>query len=156
MRTAQAETVIDAPFQRVWDVMLDLKRYPEWNPFTVQIDCPEGMRAGAPIDLHVRWADGSGLISHERISYVQPPAAGSDGGQRASYAYNFGGPLAALNLVRSHRVQEIRQLPDGKTHYRTHIQLTGLLSGFAPLNKVQDGFDRQTAALKRRCESLAK
>ena len=37
---------------------------------------------------------------------------------------------------------------DGTTRYRTTIQLTGLLSSRMPMDKIQDGFDRQAAALK--------
>ncbi|MBI2382835.1 MAG: SRPBCC domain-containing protein [Gammaproteobacteria bacterium] len=156
MTTAHAEAIIEAPIERVWQVMMDLPRYGDWNPFTPRVDCPGGPKVGAPIALHVRWADGKGLISNERIVQVDAPAPGPDKILRACYAYNFGGPLAAMNLVRSHRTQELEQLPDGRTRYRTHIQLTGLFAGFAPIKKVQDGFDRQTAGLKQHCEKLAK
>ncbi len=152
MKTAQAEALIDAPIDKVWHVIMDLKNYPDWNPFTIEVVCPRGPTVGAPIDLHVRWADGKGLISKERISRIEPPSPG-DGLKRACYGYQFGTILSTLNLVRSNRLQLLEERSGGKTFYRTTIQMTGLLSGLTPLAKVQDGFDRQTAALKKRCES---
>ena len=149
---AQAETIIDAPIDRVWDVIMDLKNYPDWNPFTIEIENPEGPKVGAAIRLHVRWADGKGVISPERIAVIEPPS-GSPGKRRAVYGYNFGTILSTLNLVRSKRLQILEERPGGKTFYKTTIELTGLLSGATPIEKVQDGFDRQTAALKKRCES---
>ncbi len=156
MQEPQAETLVDAPIQRVWDVMLDFARYPEWNPFIVKVDRPEGVRVGAPVGLHVRWGDGKGLVSPERIGRIEPPALAGDGRLRGVFGYNFGTLLATLNLVRSERLQIVEQQADGKTLYRSSIKLTGLHAGLTPRAKVQDGFDRQTAALKKRCESLAK
>ena len=154
MRTAHAEAIIKAPIEKVWAVMMDLDRYPEWNPFTVKMETPQGNRPGAPILLHVRWNDGGGVKSPEKIMRIDPPAKGSDGKTRGVYGYNFGTVLSTLNLVRSKREQTVEALPDGSTKYVSHIELTGLLSGLTPLAKVQDGFERQTAALKKRCESL--
>ena len=152
MRTAQAETMIDAPIERVWEVIMDLKNYPDWNPFTVEVENPEGPMVGAAIRLHVRWNDGKGLISPERIGRIDPPAQGSDGIKRACYGYNFGTIMSTLNLVRSNRVQTLEERPGGKTFYKTTIEMTGLLSALTPIAKVQDGFDRQTKALKKHCE----
>ena len=153
MKTAHAETVISAPIAKVWQVLLDLERYPEWNPFTVRVDCPGGPRVGAGIRLHVRWGDGGGVISPEKIVLIEPPARGANGRLRGVFGYNFGTILSTLNLVRSRRLQIVEEQADGSTRYSTDIQLTGLLAGLTPLAKVQDGFDRQTAALKKRCES---
>ena len=154
MPTAAAEIIIDAPATLVWRTILALEHYPDWNPFTPRIDCPGGPHVGAPIDIHVRWSNGKGLISRERIGRLEPLGAGGDGILRGVYGYNFGGPLAALGLVRSERLQIVEQLADRRTQYSTTIRLWGLLAGATPLQLIQDGFDRQTAALKRRCEEL--
>jgi uncharacterized protein YndB with AHSA1/START domain len=152
MRHAKAETMIDAPIEKVWEVIMDLKNYPDWNPFTVEVENPEGPKVGAAIRLHVRWNDGKGLISPEFISRIEPPAKGADGVKRAVYGYKFGTLMNTLGLVRSNREQVLEERPGGKTHYQTRIDMWGLLAGLTPLAKVQDGFDRQTAALKKRCE----
>src|SRR3569833_1831334 len=117
MPTAQAEALIDAPASLVWQTILDLERYADWNPFTPRIDCAGVPRVGAPIDIHVRWNNGKGVISHERITHLEPLKAGGDGVLRGVYGYNFGGPMAALGLIRSERQQNDEQRPEGKTQY---------------------------------------
>jgi hypothetical protein len=131
--------------------MLDLAAYPAWNPFVVQIDGPEGRPAavGDELVLHVRWASGRGVTTSERITRLEPPTDG-----RATLEYEFGGPLAALALVRGRRLQEVEGSPDGRTRYRTSERLHGLLAFAAPIGRVQDGFERHAAALRARAEAV--
>jgi hypothetical protein len=37
MKTLHTEIDIDAPASRVWDILVDFERYPEWNPFIIDI-----------------------------------------------------------------------------------------------------------------------
>jgi uncharacterized protein YndB with AHSA1/START domain len=151
-RSAEATVTIEAPPEVVWGVMLDLDRYPDWNPFVVQVDGPAGRPAavGDELVLHVRWASGRGVTTHERITRLEPPGAGG----RATLEYDFGGPLATLGLVRGRRLQEIDEGPAGSTRYRTAERLHGLLAVAAPIGRVQDGFERHAAALKARAEAV--
>ena len=153
-QTAQAEVLIDAPIARVWDVMMDLDRYSEWNPFTPRVACERPPRVGSSIRLHVRWADGKSLVSPEKIVRIDPPAPDVQGRVRAVYGYNFATLMSRLNLVRSERLQILEALSLARTRYLTTIQLTGVFASRVPLDKIQDGFDRQAAALRQRCEAL--
>lgn len=155
MTTASAETIIDAPAALVWQTVLDLDRYPEWNPFTPRIACDGGVRVGAAIDIEVRWGNGKPGRSHERIARLEPLKTAADGVVRGVYGYKLRGAVAALNVIRSERQQIVEQLADGRTRYRTWIRVSGLLGRLAPAAAIQDGFDRQTAALRLRCEALA-
>ena len=134
-RSAEATASIAAPLEVVWAVMLDLDRYPDWNPFVVQVDGPAG---------------GRGVTTRERITRLEPPGAA----RRATLEYDFGGPLATLGLVRGRRLQEVEQGPPGSTRYRTAERLHGLLAFAAPIGRVQDGFERHAAALKARAEAV--
>jgi hypothetical protein len=151
-RSAEATASIAAPLEVVWAVMLDLDRYPDWNPFVVQVDGPAGRPAavGDELVLHVRWAGGRGVTTRERITRLEPPGAA----RRATLEYDFGGPLATLGLVRGRRLQEVEQGPAGSTRYRTAERLRGLLAFAAPIGRVQDGFERHAAALKARAEAV--
>ena len=69
-----SETVeIEAPAAVVWDVLVDYPRYPEWNPFTVEVQTT--LEVGTPIELTLPSYDGSGqmLASQETIREVDPP-----------------------------------------------------------------------------------
>jgi hypothetical protein len=152
-RWADAAATIDAPLDLVWAVMLDLDAYPDWNPFVVRVDGPAGRppAVGDELVLHVRWASGRGVRSTERITRLEPPEGRP---RRAALEYEFGGPLAALGFVRGRRLQEIEEVEDGTTRYRTKERLHGLLAFAAPLTRVQDGFERHAAALKARAEAV--
>ena len=148
---AEASAAIEAPPEVVWGVMLDLRAYPAWNPFVVQVDGPEGRAAavGDELVLHVRWANGRGVTTRETISRLDPPADGRAG----ALEYDFGGPLARLGLVRGRRLQEVEGSAAGST-YRTSERLHGLLAFAAPISRVRDGFERHAAALKARAEAV--
>jgi hypothetical protein len=150
-RAAEATATIEAPPEVVWAVMLDLDAYPAWNPFVVRVDGPPGRPAavGDELVLHVRWASGRGVTTSERITRLEPPAAGRAG----TLEYDFGGPLATLGLVRGRRLQQVEAAAAGST-YRTSERLHGLLAFAAPIGRVQDGFERHAAALKARAEAM--
>jgi|SRR5215213_3765496 len=150
-RAAEASATIEAPVDVVWAVMLDLDAYPAWNPFVVRIDGPSGRPAavGDELVLHVRWARGRGVTTRERITRLEPPAGG-----RGALEYEFGGPLAALGLVRGRRVQAVEAAPQRSARYHTFERLHGLLAFAAPIGRVQHGFERHAAALKGRAEAV--
>jgi hypothetical protein len=152
---AAAAVEIDAPIDVVWGVMCAVDDYGEWNPFIVDVGLPDGrgLALGDRVVLHVRWGAGGGTTATERVTALDPPS--KSGGQRALLEYAFGGPIAALGLVRGRRQQVLERVDGGRTAYRTHERLHGLLAWAAPIAKVQDGFERHAAALKARAESLA-
>ena len=135
---------IDALPAVVWEVLTDLPRYAEWNPFV--IECRSTLVPGEPIDLRVKlrgkpqnqreWMHE--LIAGKRFSYRMKPF-----------------PLGALSSRRSH---ELHDLGGGRTRYRSHMQLSGWLMPLvrALLGKnLQRGFSEMTAALCSRSEQLA-
>lgn len=142
---AEATIDIDAPLAHVWAVMLDFPRYGEWNPFIVRADLTGPPRIGAALRLYVRWNDGTGATSGERITELTPPTR---------LAYRFTGPLHNLGLVRATRVQQLEPLATNRTRYSTREDFSGLLTATLPLAKIQDGFDRHAQALKSRAETL--
>ncbi|WP_205473391.1 SRPBCC domain-containing protein [Nocardioides sp. SYSU D00038] len=156
MSTARPRAAIDidAPLERVWDVMLDTASYAEWNPFVVRVETPAPPAVGNPIVLHVRWANGRGARSPERISALEPPAV-VDGVTTARLSYAYEGLPARLRLVRGVRHQVLTQSPGGPTRYDTVEEFTGPLVPLAGPARVADGFRRHAEGLKARAEALA-
>lgn len=146
-----AAVEIDAPIERVWAVMLDTASYAEWNPFVVRAECAFPPAVGDPIVLHVRWGNGRGTTSPERISAVDAPH--DEGGvRRATLAYVYEGLPAKLGLVRGTRYQRLTQPAGGPTRYDTVEEFSGPLVPLAGPKRVEDGFRRHAEALKARCE----
>jgi hypothetical protein len=148
MPLAHASTVIDAPMELVWRVMLDLAGYGSWNPFIVKVDAPDGReaRVGDDITLHVRFRGASSLVaSHERITRLEPPHL---------LEYQFRGPLHHTGLVRGRRLQTLEPESATSTRYSTKERFFGLLAIAVPTKLVQDGFERHARALKDRAEAI--
>jgi hypothetical protein len=148
----EASVEIDAPLERVWQVMLDTAAYGDWNPFVVGVETPEPAAVGNPIVLHVRWRNGKETRSPERITALERPAADADGTMRACLSYVYEGWPARLGLVRGTRHQRLTQPPGGPTTYATVEEFSGPLVKLAGPDRVADGFRRHASALKQRCE----
>lgn len=148
-----AEAVIDAPLDLVWSVMLDVERYPEWNPFVRRVECAGAPHVGQPLRLHVTWANGRGNVSPERITVLEPPSG--ERPRTATLGYVYEGLPARLGLVRGIRWQRLTQEPGGPTRYATVEEFRGPLVRLAGPARVADGFARHAAALRSRAEHLA-
>lgn len=151
----RASVSIDAPLAVVWQVMLATEEYGDWNPFVVRAETPDPPAVGNPIVLHVRWANGKGTRSPERITAIEPPATAADGTTTALLSYVYEGLPARLGLVRGTRHQRLTQAPGGPTTYDTVEEFSGPLVRLAGPGRVADGFRRHAEALKRRAEELA-
>jgi uncharacterized protein YndB with AHSA1/START domain len=64
MPTLHSEVVIEAPAELIWGIIVDVARYPEWNPFnvratsTLEIGAPIRMRVGMMGGLFGKWPGG--------------------------------------------------------------------------------------------------
>ncbi len=152
-----AETTIEinAPVALVWKIMLDVRQYPDWNPFIIRVETPANvLSVGSRLVLHIRWANGSGMRSAEKVTQIEPPTSTVRTRRRAVLAYRFNGWLHTLGLVRSTRLQWLEQGLGQPTTYRTREEFRGLLAAAVPLRDVQDGFERHAQALKVWAEQL--
>jgi hypothetical protein len=154
-RNPSASVMIDAPIDVVWQVMLDTASYGEWNPFVVRAETAQPAAVGNPILLHVVWANGKRARSPERITAIEPPAAGADGTATACLSYVYEGLPSRLGLVRGVRHQRLTQPADGPTTYETVEEFSGPLVRLAGPARVAEGFRRHAQGLKKRAEELA-
>jgi hypothetical protein len=112
-KCVRAEVEIDAPIDRVWQILNDFGRYGEWNPFTPQVETT--LRIGEPIHLHVRLI-GSRLM--HRVEYVT---------RNEPHTLGWEMKMGARFLLHAERVQVLTALDDGRTHYMTEDRFTGWL-----------------------------
>lgn len=140
-----AETVyIDAPADLVWQVITDLPRYGEWNPFVLR--CESSLIPGEPIDMLVNVAGSAPRRQREWIRSNTP-------GRELSYTMRPA-PLGALRSLRSHTVTAVT---DERTRYESHFELEGWLRPVVAAilgRNLRRGFDGMTTGIQRRAESL--
>ncbi len=144
MLTIRASADIDAPIERVHEIMMDFPRYAEWNPFVRGITGEP--RVGAVLTLDVQFHGGGRNRTKEIVEVATSP------GDRAELTYRFGGLLPRLGLVRATRRQVLTRAGEGRTRYETEESFTGLLTAFLPRAGIQRGFDDVARALKERAE----
>ncbi|WP_216914826.1 SRPBCC domain-containing protein [Nocardia noduli] len=139
-----AAVYIDAPADLVWQVITDLPRYGEWNPFVKR--CESTLEPGAPIDMLVTVIGSAPRKQREWIRTNIP-------GRELSYSMKPV-PAGALRSLRSHTVT-----PAGehRTRYESHFELDGWLHPVVAAilgRNLRHGFEGMTAGIQLRAESL--
>jgi uncharacterized protein YndB with AHSA1/START domain len=133
---------IQAPPEVVWEVLTDLPRYREWNPFC--LECASTLQPGDEIHMKVNLT-GKPQEVHEVMQELVP-------GRR--FAYHMKPiPLGALASLRSH---DVEPAPAG-TRYRSYFELRGWLRPLVLAlygARLEEGFAAMTAAVASRAEKL--
>jgi hypothetical protein len=138
------EIEIDAPRARVWEILVDIARYPEWNPFTPRIEA--SLKIGEPVILHVAMKPGRGTMRQPEVmsSYVEGEELG------------WGTTMVHRSVLRANRTQKLTSIDDRRTRYVSVDRFEGAM---VPLvmalyrRHVQRGFDETARALKKRAET---
>jgi hypothetical protein len=141
-KCVRAETEIDAPIERVWQILMDIDRYGEWNPFTPRVETT--FEIGDPIHLHVRLL-GKHLM--HRVEFIT---------RNEPYTLGWDMTLGARFLLHAERVQVLTETPEGRTHYMTEDCFTGWLRPvvLAVFGKAMErGFTDCGLGLKKATES---
>ena len=71
MKTLAAKIDVDAPPDRVWEVLTDFPRYPEWNPFMFSVEGTA--EAGAHLRIGMQRRGGMVLRFGARVVVADPP-----------------------------------------------------------------------------------
>lgn len=143
MRTQLSTTIdIDAPPDRVWDVLADFASYAEWNPFIVRADgtAEPGNR------LHLRMQPVRG-----RAVTVTPLVVEADRARRLRWR----GRLGARWIFDAEHEFVLQALDGGGTRLRQHEEIRGVLVPFLARSLERGtlpAFEAMNRALKDRAE----
>lgn len=143
MFVIERQLEVEAPAAVVWQVLTDLPRYGEWNPFVPE--CRSSLQPGERIEMQVRLG--------QRLSrQVEWMTAFEEG---RGFAYRMRPlPLSALASRREHLIETV---DEGRCRYRSHFELRGWLMPIVRAlmqSHLDKGFSAMTQGLKRRSESL--
>ncbi|MEH6582936.1 MAG: SRPBCC domain-containing protein [Halioglobus sp.] len=140
------EVTIEAPVERVWDILLDFDNYSTWNTF-----CPtaknKSLAMGSEVDMMVDLGDGPSQ-QVEYITRVVP---------NECIAWGMANkPEDPIHAVRS---QHLKRLDDNRCTYVSvdefgGPQMAAMMEHFAPA--VETGFNRCAYDLKAYAEKTYK
>jgi len=134
---------INAPIDFVWEVLTDVEKYGEWNPFTSQ--ARTDFKIGSPAHLLVRMGPGKFRIT-ERICAFEKP-------RLLSWSRKFGTSWLLFAVRRQH----LEPISDTSCSYHNVDLLSGVLSPIVSLffgGYIRRGFSDVGEGLKLRAETL--
>jgi hypothetical protein len=142
MKSLHAAIEIDAPAERVWQVVSDFGQYSDWNPFIVR--AAGDPRVGERLDITIT-APGMKPVS------FRPRVLDVERGRLIRWKGEFKLP----GLFDGRHALIVEALDGARSRFTTHEDVTGLLLPF--LGKVmtasQQGFELMARAVKERAEA---
>ena len=134
---------INAPIDVVWNVLTDVERYGQWNPFTPQ--ARTDFTIGSLVHLRVRMGLETMNITETLCAYEKPRLIG--------WHKAFG----ARWLLFAVREQHLESLSESSCRYHNTDRLTGVLAPIVFLcfgGYMRRGFRDVAEGLKRYAEAL--
>lgn len=142
MREVTTEIAIHASADAVWDVLTDLRRFGDWNPF---IPKAEGeVKEGARLEVRIEPPGGTGMTFRPKVTQV-----------RAGRELRWLGHLWIPGLFDGEHIFEIEPTEEGAVRFVQRERFKGLL---VPLlwrsleRSTRQGFEEMNRALKQRVE----
>jgi len=139
------EIEIAAPIEAVWVTLLDLARYPDWNPFIVS---SEGRaEVGERLVIRLQPPGGKAITFKPTVTRVEPPVA-----------FEWFGRLGLPGIFDGRHRFDLSSTHGGSTLLIQREQFDGILVPFlrnALDTTTKAGFEAMNAALKARAEARA-
>jgi len=142
-RTIRSAVEIQAPPERVWDVLTDFASFPAWNPFIREAQGT--LTPGARLRVRLRLIDGRSMTFRPRVLRVEP-------NRELAWLARTGAP-GLLDVERRFVIEP--RGPDGVRFVQSEV-CTGVLAPLLALGmeaRILDGYRDLEGALKRRAES---
>lgn len=133
---------IDAPAERVWQVLTDFRRYPQWNPFIRRIDGKADV--ASQLDVLIEPHGGKPMRFRPTIVAARPPRE-----------LRWLGRLLLPGVLDGEHRFVVEQLGEKRARLIHEERFSGLLVPFfarALKRNLSRGFDAMNLALKRTAE----
>ena len=143
-KTIETSIIIAAPPARVWDVLTDFARFPEWNPFVRSIK--GGLAVGSRLDVQIAPPGKKGMR-------FRPTVRAADASQELRWL----GSLLVPGLFDGEHYFVLEPQGNGMTRFvhgeRFSGILVGLIMSMGMLDATRQGFEAMNTALMQRAEA---
>jgi len=142
MKSLHAAIDIDAPAERVWQVVSDFGKYADWNPFIVR--AAGEPRVGERLDITIAAPGMKPVSFRPRVLDVEP-----------GRLIRWKGEFKLPGLFDGRHALIVDALDGGRSRFTTHEDVTGILLPFVGkvMTASQQGFELMAQALKERAEA---
>jgi len=141
MKTLETEIEIAAPVERVWQVLTDYERHPEWNPFIRSIKGDK--HQGGKLTVYLGPKDGNAMT-------FKPDILRYDENKELRWR----GKLGVRGIFDGEHYFVLQDMGNGHTRFIHGERFSGLLIPLVGkmLLKTKLHFERMNVALKAECE----
>lgn len=141
MKTIQTEIIINATPDKVWNVLTEFERYPEWNPFIKSIKGDKSL--GGKLETTI-------LPPNRKQMNFKPRILAFDQNSELRWL----GTAGIKGLFDGEHYFKIIDLENGSVKFEHGERFTGILVGLMPkvLVDTKLGFQLMNEALKKECE----
>jgi hypothetical protein len=142
MKELHTEIEIDAPSERVWELITDFASYPQWNPFIRSISGQP--TPGERLEVRLEPPGGRGMTFKPKVLNVEP-----------NRELRWLGHVLVPGLFDGEHSFAIQPLEENRVRFAQREAFRGLL---VPLfarsldNNTRRGFEEMNRALKERAE----
>jgi hypothetical protein len=144
MNAIHTEVDIEAPPERVWQVLTDFEAYPQWNPLFPEME--GDLVVGSKLRFHITPPGGRSARISPTVLAVTPPR---------ELRWRGGLPIPGLFIGEHTFLIEPRG--EAGSHLVHAERFSGMLVPVfgGTLRKTAQGFEEMNRALKARCEAGA-
>jgi len=139
-RVLDTHVDIDAPPERVWEVLVDFPTWKEWNPFVTSVDGT--LEEGFHLRITVNPPGIKPMYFKPKVFSVRPS-------ERIVWGGSF-----LLVLYRGDHAMWLEPLPGGRTRFRQRERFLGPMVLFMSnmIKAAEQGYHQMNQALKHRVE----
>jgi hypothetical protein len=143
MRNLETEVTISATTEVVWDILLDHKAYPEWNPFIIQISGPT--QPGENLLVNIKPPEGKPMEFKPLVL-----------ANKKEKEFRWIGKLFVKGIFDGEHYFLLESVGPNETRFTQGENFTGILSGVMMKMIGENtlvGFENMNKALKKQAES---
>jgi hypothetical protein len=142
LKEISTEIEINAPAEKVWQVLTDFAHFPDWNPFIREIigSVVEGSR----LEIHISTSSGKNRTYKPTLTKIEP-----------NHELRWYGKGLLPGLLNGERIFTIEQLAQNHVRMIHREIFTGLgafLTGDRMDKDIHHSFEEMNNALKRKIE----
>lgn len=144
MRELRTEIEINATSDVVWNVLTDLSRYTEWNPFIT--NASGQVREGEQLSVHLEPPGGKPMTFKPTVTKVT-----------AGQEFRWLGHLFFPGLFDGEHIFELKRLADNRVRCIQREEFRGVLVPFLWKSfntNTHAGFEAMNRAMKERAEGI--